>query len=163
MSEEVEKENFTVMRQGDVIEFSNPNGSGTVSFSAPFLRVYVIDGKSYTVRLEQRPKEFRGQKGIYSPGVRASKSSVDSKRFVVEESTINFDSKQDMLDFLDQGGDYFKWVSNNQGYALGFLRSQDRNQINVSLFRFYLQGKVIREIPQKFNGQLTTRNRLASE
>jgi len=156
VSNHISKNEFeTVLKKGDVLYFANPNGIGSITYVSPFVRKYTVNEQSYVVRLRQREEEFRRQRGIYSPGEQAS--GRPPMRFVVEESIVRFHSLREINEFLDEGRDYFKWVSNNEGYVVGHLFAPERNQVNVSLYRFYLNGIPLSRVPANFPGHVVVR------
>lgn len=143
----------SLLKPGEELIFRNRNGSVVVRWKDEFARTYIVDGVAYTVRLIGRPKEFRGQNGIYSPAAAYSKSDDrrhPHRRLVVEESKIDFENVSLMEAFLKEGRDYYAWVANTDGYVAGFTENPQRDQINVSLFRFSIKGKPVRKIPVRY-------------
>jgi hypothetical protein len=138
-----------VLRPGEWVEFKNPNGSGAVRYVSDFTRQYDVFDESHQVSFFQRPEKFRHQEGIYNPGETYSSGAPRRVRFVVQESLVHFESLDEVESFLKEGGSRHQWVSNTDGYVLGFNCSPSRYQVNVNLFRFYLNGKLMRTIPKQ--------------
>lgn len=143
----------SVLSPGDVIEFKNPNGEGRIFFVSDFVRRYEILGVSYNVNLIQRSEEFMHRKGIYNAGESFGSLGLrSSPRFVVDESAVEFSSDEEMFKFLKQGANYHKWVFDSHcGLLLGYLETPLRKQIDVSLYKCYLNGKLLKAIPKKFS------------
>lgn len=138
-----------VLRPGEWVEFENSNGSGVVRHVSDFTRQYEVFGESHTVKLFQRPEKFRRQEGIYNPGETYSIGAPRRVRFVVQESIAHFESAEEIEKFLRAGSSIHQWVSNSDGYVLGFFSAPSRYQMNVDLFRFYLNGKLVRSLPKQ--------------
>jgi hypothetical protein len=138
-----------VLHPGEWVEFENSNGSGVVRHVSDFTRQYEVFGESYTVKLFQRPEKFRHQEGIYNPGETYSVGAPGPTRFVVQESIAHFESAEEIELFLRAGSSNHQWVSNSDGYVLGFFSAPSRSQVNVNLFRFYLNGKLVRSLPKQ--------------
>jgi hypothetical protein len=143
----------SVLRPGQELSFRNRNGSVIVRWKDDFVRTYVVNGVSYTTRLEGRQEEFEGRNGIYGGALfhtKADDRKHPPRRLVVEESRIDFDSTSSMDAFLCESRDYEAWVANSDGYVAGYRENPQRNQIRVSLYRFYLDGKPARKIPDRY-------------
>lgn len=145
-------EYYSVIHSGKNITFENPNGRGKIHYIAPFKRRLMLENFTFTIQLDQRVSEWRGQKGLLT--MKESYLSDCKKmraRILMEESIINFDTQEQIDKFLKEGAAYLKWVNGNNGLVLGYLQIPERgNQINVSLYQFNLNGKPIKNIPQKF-------------
>jgi len=138
-----------VLGPGEWVEFKNPNGSGTATYVSEFARQYDVFEESHKVKLVQRPEKFRHQAGLYNPGSSYSIGAPRQVRFVVQESTAHFEKPEEVEIFLREGSRNNKWVSNGDGYVLGYSNSPSRGQVNLNLFRFYLNGKLLRSIPKQ--------------
>lgn len=139
----------TVLRPGEWVEFKNSNGSGAVRYVSDFTRQYDVFDETHTVTLFQRTEMCRHQEGIYNPGETYSIGAPRRVRFVVQESVVYFKSLGELDDFLAAGSSSYQWVSNSDGYVLGFFCAPSRYQANIDLFRFYLNGKLLRSIPKQ--------------
>lgn len=142
-----------VMTAGQEVVFENPNGSGRIDYLSEFSRRYVIDGQNHDVKLVQRPKQWRHQNGIYNPGESWGPLSLDdgiAARFVVEESELRFSTNEECDGFFKEGASYAKWVSGDHGLVLGFSSSPARDQINVSLYRCFISGKPMKDLPAEY-------------
>ena len=143
--------NPVVLSPGDVIEFKNPNGSGSIRYVSDFVRQYEIGGATYDIKLIQRPEEFMHRSGIYNPGESWGPLAMrNAPRFVVDESILRFASNEDAVKFFKMGAEQDKWVCNDSGLALAYVETPGRHQINVSLFKCYLNGKLMKTIPKQF-------------
>ena len=143
----------TVLSAGQVVTFRNPNGAGKIKYFSDFKRIYEIEGNSYKVELVQRSKEFQHLKGIYNPGETWGPlplSDSAPSRFVVDESEVHFATTEECERFFKEGAAYEKWVGGTQGLALGFMLSPGRDQVNVSLYRCFVGGKLMKSIPVQF-------------
>ena len=143
----------SVMSAGQEVVFKNPNGSGKITYISEFIRRYEVNGSSYNVDLIQRPEEWRHQKGIYNPGESFGQLNLSDgvpSRFVVQESEVRFDTPEESSRFFREGAAYHKWVSNDQGLVLGFDLSPGRDQVNVSLYRCFIAGKLMKEMPAQY-------------
>jgi len=143
----------TVMSAGQVVLFKNPNGAGKITYASDFVRIYEINGNSYEVELVQRSKEFQHLNGIYNPGDTWGPLSISDavpSRFVVDESEVRFNTNEECDRFFKEGAAYEKWVGGSQGLALGFMLSPGRDQVNVSLYRCYIAGKLMQALPRQF-------------
>ena len=143
----------TVMSAGQVVVFQTPNGAGKISCVSDFIRRYDISGCSYDVELVQRDEEWRHKKGIYNPGETWGPLQLtDAKpsRFVVDESVVRFRTNEECERFFKEGAAYEKWVGGDNGLVLGFFLSPGRDQVNVSLYKCYISGKLMRRLPSQF-------------
>jgi hypothetical protein len=138
-----------VLRPGEWVEFKNSNGSGAVRYVSDFTRQYDVFDESHQVALFQRTEICRHQEGIYNPGQTYSIGASRRVRFVVQESVVYFKSLSEVDDFLAAGSSSYQWGSNSDGYVLGFFCAPSRYQANIDLFRFYLNGKLMRTIPKQ--------------
>lgn len=140
-----------VLGPGNVVEFKNANGSGRIVYVSDFVRRYEIGGASYDVTLVQRDKEFMHRTGIYNPGASWGPLWMrDEPRFVVDESVMRFPTMAHAVKYFKQGAAQKKWVSNESGLALGYVESPGRYQVNVSLFKCYVGGKLMTRMPKQF-------------
>lgn len=143
----------TVMSVGQVVVFQNPNGNGKITYVSDLIRRYEINGDSYEVRLVQRKKVFEHRNGIYNPGEKWGPLPLEDaipSRFVVEESIVRFGTNKECERFFKEGATYEKWVGGDNGLVLGFFLSPGRDQMNVSLYRCYIAGKLMQKMPSKF-------------
>lgn len=143
----------TVMLAGQTIVFKNPNGTGKITYVSDFTRRYEIAGSSFNVELVQRAEEWRHKRGIYNPGETWGPlmlADATPSRFVVDESVVRFSNNEECERFFKVGAAYEKWVSGENGLVLGFDSSPGRDQVNVSLYRCYVAGKLMRQMPSKF-------------
>jgi hypothetical protein len=141
-----------VLSQGEFVEFENPNGKGRIVYVSDFIRRYEIDGVSYNVKLIQRDRESLHRNGIYNPGESWGPISMkNAPRFVLDESILRFSTIEDAVKFFKLGHREFKWVFNKSGLALAYMETPGRHQINISLFKCYLNGKPMSTLPKQFH------------
>ena len=96
---------------------------------------------------------FENRNGIYNPGETWGPLPLEDaipSRFVVEESIVRFGTNEECERFFKEGAAYEKWVGGDNGLVLGFLLSPGRDQMNVSLYRCYIAGRLMRQMPSKF-------------
>ncbi len=137
-----------VISSGESIIIKNKNGEISYSYSGETKRRIIVDGNSNEIEMIARSKRFRGKLGLYNPGERWLSSGADDARIVVVEGEMHFDTMKDALAYLKQGSEIMDWQSNDQGYVGGFLKSPERNQINITIYRYYLDGKPITTLPR---------------
>ncbi len=157
-----------VLQPGQVLEFKNSNGSGAICYVSDFVRTYDIFGERHTVQLMQRTSKFRRLEGIYNPGQNYSIGRRPKIRFVVDESIVHFDQADQIGQFLQEGSSIEQWVCNSDGYVVGHFFSPSRNQVNISLYRIFLNGKPVKSIPNRYRHSgyvrlLTTQSRDQAE
>ena len=141
------------MSSGQVVVFKNPNGAGKITYVSDFVRRYEINGVSYAVELVQRNKVFDYRNGIYNPGEAWGPlplADAAPSRFVVDESIVRFSTNEECERFFKEGAAYEKWVGGENFLVLGFILSPGRDQVNVSLYRCYIAGKLMRQLPSPF-------------
>lgn len=140
-----------VLAEGDVVEFRTPNGVGRIIYVSEFVRRYEIGGDSYEVTLVQRDEEFMHRAGIYNPGESWGPLWMRSApRFVVDESVVRFSKMEEAVTFFRYGADTTKYVSSESGLVLGYEETPGRYQVNVSLYKCYVNGKLMKSMPKQF-------------
>lgn len=133
-----------VLRPGMQIQFENRNGSGSIEYKNSYQRMLTIGGKKLTITMIARNKRFRGQLGLYNPASRSTLSLEKSPRIVAVESEMHFATEEQAQNFLIEGATVQDWVYNDSGYVIGFFNTSSRNQVNVTLYRYFIDGKPAR-------------------
>jgi len=155
----------TVMSEGGPVQESvihrnqkaiitNDNGTVEYVYSGETKRRIIIGDGSKELDMIARQKRFRGKLGLYNPGERWFSDGRREARIVVVEGEMHFETMQDALKYLRQGSEFMDWQSNDQGYVGGFSMSPERNQINVTLYRYFINDKPISNLPEG-NGSVT--------
>ncbi|MDD5200724.1 MAG: hypothetical protein PHC88_13085 [Terrimicrobiaceae bacterium] len=137
----------TVLNPGESISVTNGNGTIVCSYVAPLKRRYDWDNTSRLISLEARDIRWYGALGIYSAGVWFSAFPKVGKvtRIVAQESALHFDSVNEFLKW--QKGSWIDLVYNNEGYAGGWCISPGREQLNVDIWRIFINGKAPKGLP----------------
>ena len=137
-----------VLKPGQRVEFRNRFGSGTISYVAPLQRAYTFeDGSSQTVTMIAREERFLGKLGIYEPAERWWYQVGRGPRLVVSEAEMHFHSLAEAKKYLVKGSAVLDWVYNQDGYVVGFSRTPERDQINVTLYRYFINGSPAHKMP----------------
>ncbi len=145
----------TVLKPGETIEFQNPNGSGKIEYISDRKRYFSFsEGTERVVKMKVRKKRFRGKLGLYDPASRWFFESSKGKRIVATEAEMNFESLEEALEYLHQGSAIQKWVYNDEGYVVGYFESPERDQINIDLYRYYINGKPALNMPGYDNSKV---------
>lgn len=128
-----------VLKPGMVVNISNPSGDVAVGFISETKRMIRTPAVSKVINVIPREEEFRGKKGVYNPGQQFGMGDLPM-RIVYIESELYFDSKSEANSFAVEGSNLFKWVGNDQAYVGGWFISPGRNQINVTVYRYFVNG-----------------------
>lgn len=136
-----------VLLPGQRVAFENRNGKGELVYKGPLERELVLDGKRYRIPMIARPEPFLGRMGIYNPASRSLFSLNRTPRIVAVESERHFDSLSEARAALVEGSRLEAWVFNSEGYVVGFSATPSRNQINITLYRYFIKGRPARTIP----------------
>lgn len=147
----------TVLTSGQVVRFHNNVGQGLIEYVSPLKRHYTFtNGPDRVMKLIARKERFQGKLGLYHAGNRwFFEVWKPSDRIVAEEAKLDFDSLADALNFLKQGSSVSQWVWNDNGYVVGYWVSPQRRQVNVSLYRFYLDGEPLTTLPTCDGGSVS--------
>lgn len=143
-----------VLKPGMEIKFRNESGRGSVSYVSPLQRKFTLMGHVEVMRMIARKERFLGQLGLYNPGARGIYSSDRSPRVVAIEAEMHFKSLGEALAFMIEGSAIMKWVYNEDGYVVGFSSSPQRNQVNVTVYRYFINGVPARSMPGFNNGSV---------
>lgn len=144
-----------VLSDGQWVEFKNANGGGQIRYESPLRRTFRFDdGTSVTLKMVARKRRFLGKLGLYNPGNRWFFEFWKGKRIVAEEAEVHFESLDEARKYLVQGSAVEKWVYNDQGYVVGYFESSHRNQVNITLYRFYVKGEPLLNLPGFNNGSV---------
>ena len=110
-------------------------------------RTYVWDGQEKTIKLQKRREIWNGLTGIYDP---ASAWIDTSVRIVAQEGQLHVESVDEALEWMRLGAGV-GWVYTDEGLLVGFLKTPQRNQINVDVVQVYVQGKKPTTMPGATN------------
>jgi hypothetical protein len=148
-----------VLNPGESIRFKNQNGGGTITYVSPLKRKFVFDdGTEGTVRMIARKNRFLGKLGIYNPGQRWFYEGWKGARLVVLEAEMHFENLEEAQEYMFQGSKVMDWVHNSDGYVLGFAKSPQRNQINITLYRYMVNNQPLKNIPDYDNELVVLRD-----
>jgi len=88
-----------------------------------------------------------GRLGAYDPAT-AYFWEIFGTRIVAEDSQVNFETMEDVEKWLHQGSAVLDWVYTDDGLVVGFVKTSSRNQVNIEVYQFYINGKK----PSKLKG-----------
>ena len=158
---ELKEAREAVLEDGQSIHFNNENGSGSIYYVSTDRRRYVITKRQQSdstlnrnIRMIVRQNRFLGKRGLYEPASRWGFEFWAGPRMVVSEAEMHFGSLEAALKYMRVGSSVFKWVHNGQGYVVGYSESAQRNQVNVALYRYYINGKPALRMPGYDNEKL---------
>lgn len=146
----------TVLREGQIVEATNNNGTVKIAYVDSVTRKYVWDGHERVVKLIPRQEPFQGKLGIYEP---ADAWLIPIRtRLVVEEAIRSFDSEEQIKTALIESRDYLDWVYTDEGLVVGFGRTSSRRQVNIDLWQFLLRGQKPSHLPGATPERILLRN-----
>jgi len=128
------------MDEYTVVEAKNKSGTVVIEYISPLVRRYKWDGYNEVRTLIPRKERWLGKLGIYDPAEQ-SIWNIFSPRIVAEDSQLHFSTNTELEKWLYQGKDAYDWVYTNDGLVVGFIKSRDRNQVNVEIYQLYVDGK----------------------
>jgi len=143
-----------VLNPGESIVIASAAGTITCSYVAPLQRKYLWSNVSRIISLNARDIKWYGALGIYSSGTSSSSflKAGDVTRIVAQESMLNFDSLSDFLKWEKES--WVELVYNDEGYAGGWSISPNREQLNVDIWRIFINGKAPRHLPGAKNSEI---------
>ena len=146
----------TVLNANETLIFENSNGSGSISYVSALVRKYELNnGINRKITMIARPDRFLGERGIYDPASRFFfEFWKPSPRMVVSEANIYFDTIETALQYMRIGKAIDDWVHNEDGYVLGYSETPYRDQVGVTLYRYYIDGKPALKMPGYNNEKL---------
>ncbi len=125
-----------------VIEATNKNGTVIIEYLSPLQRRYKWGSYEETRTLIPRKKRFSGWLGAYDPAsVYFWEFWKPTPRIVAEDSQLNFKSMKELKARLYQGSAVLDWVYTNNGLVIGFVESPNRDQVNIEVYQYYINGK----------------------
>ena len=128
------------MQENMVIQASNKNGSVSIKYVSPLERCYKWDNYSECRTLIPRKDRFYGKLGAYDPATTYFWEFYKT-RIVAEDSQLNFKNREELKAWLYQGVDVFDWVYTDDGLVVGFVKSPDRNQVNIEVYQLLINNK----------------------
>ena len=159
-----------VLKPGQSIQFENENGSGFIRYISKNKRRYEITKSQYgiarglqkTIKMIIRKNRFWGKRGLYGPTTFLGFEISFGQRLVVSEAEKYFNSLEAALNYLKVGENPSRWVHNDEGYVLGYFETPHRNQVNVTLYRYYIDGKPALKMPGYDNEKLLINRKLGN-
>lgn len=147
----------TVLGVGESLLFKNANGNGTVSYLSLFERKYELNnGIKRKISMIAQTNRFLGKRGLYEPASRFFYEFwKPNPRMVVSEARIYFDTLETAQKYMHQGSAINDWVYSDEGYVLGYFEIPLRNQVNITLYRYYIDGKPAIKMPGYDNEKLS--------
>ena len=128
------------MQPGMVIEATNKNGTVYIEYLSPLERRYKWNGHDEKRLLIPREESWLGRQGAYDPAT-AYFWEIFSTRIVAEDSQVDFETMEDVEKWLYQGSAVMDWVYTDDGLVIGFAKTSSRNQVNIEVYQFYINGK----------------------
>ena len=128
------------MQPGMVIAARNKNGTVYIEYLSPLERRYKWNGHDEKRTLIPRKASWLGFLGAYDPAT-AYIWEIFSPRIVAEDSQINFATMEDAEKWLYQGSAVMDWVYTDDGLVIGFAKTSSRNQVNIEVYQFYIDGE----------------------
>lgn len=128
------------MEPGMVIEATNKNGTVIIEYLSPLERRYKWGGHDEKCTLIPRKERFTGRLGAYDPAP-SYIWEIFSPRIVADDSQLNFKSMKELKAKLYEGSAILDWVYTNDGLVVGFAKSPSRNQVNIDVYQYFINGK----------------------
>lgn len=128
------------MRPDMLIEARNKNGMVSIEYLSPLERRYKWNGFDEKRTLIPRKERWLGRLGAYDPAT-SYIWELFNARIVAEDSQLHFKSMDDIKKWLYQGSAVMDWVYTDDGLVVGFVKTADRNQVNIEVYQLYLNGK----------------------
>jgi hypothetical protein len=135
------------MQPGMVIEATNKNGTVSIEYLSSLERRYKWNGQDEKRLLVPRKESWLGRIGAYDPATAYFWEIFDT-RIVAEDSQVDFETMEDVEQWLYQGSAVLDWVYTDDGLVIGFAKTSSRNQVNIEVYQFYINGKK----PSKLKG-----------
>ncbi len=137
-----------VMEPGTRITATTPNGTIVITAGKGLERSYTWENDTRSVKMMARKERWLGSRGLYFPGSGEHwRDHNGITRGVLEEGQQHFMTDADALRWIaDQKWQPYVW--RDDGLMVGWSKSHERNQLNVSVWQIIVAGKK----PDKLNG-----------
>jgi hypothetical protein len=135
------------MRPNMIIEAVNKHGKVSIEHLSQLERRYRWDDYDEKRTLIPRTERWQGQLGAYDP---ASSYiwEIFKPRIVAVDSQLHFTDVDEADSWLHQSSAVMDWVYTDDGLVLGFVKSPERNQVNIEVYQIYIDG----DKPTKLQG-----------
>ena len=140
----------TVLQPSEIYKFTNVNGSVSVEYVGRTERVLLVNGVSYSINAQARKERFRNILGIYQSG-RGFLGKINDVAYV--EAEKHFETLEEARKHLIEGSALFYWSCGDKGIVGGYFVDQ-KGQINVSIFRYLVDGHPARSLCEGLDEEL---------
>ena len=127
------------LEPGMIIEATNKNGTVIIEYLSPLERRYKWGKHDEKRTLIPRKERWLGQLGAYDPATTYILSY--GPRIVAEDSQMHFESMDEVKAQLYESSAVLDWVYTDNGLVIGFAESQNRNQVNIEVYQYYINGQ----------------------
>ena len=116
---------------------------GTILISAgdDYVRTYVWDGVSRSIKMTPRKKRWYGSLGLKYPGYDTWEEHNGITRGVFDEGQMHFDSVEEALGWI-HARTWMPHVYRNDGVVVGWRNNpQESSALRVDVWQIYIRGK----------------------
>lgn len=152
------EENEMVMTEGMKIMSTTKNGEIAITAGNSLHRIYTWDGASREATLWPRKRRWYGSFGAYYPGPGFHwEEHKGIRRGVLDEGQQHFNSMEEVIAWL-QLPSHSNCVYRDNGLVVCFSKYPDRNQINVSVWQIYIEGKTPAKVQESAGDRIWVYN-----
>lgn len=144
-----------VMTEGDRITATTSAGTVEILAGKGLKRTYSWEGTSRSATLWPRTERWYGSMGAYFPGTGQHwKEHHGITRGVLEEGQQHFKSRNEALEWIKGRSRYYGTVHSKDGLVVSFGKVLERKQLNVGVWRVFINGKAPADLPGASDGKL---------
>jgi hypothetical protein len=137
----VPKGTEVAMTNGTRITAHTPSGTIAITAGPGRKRSYTWEGATRSVVMDARSERWYGSLGLYYPGPGDHwKPHRGITRGVVEEGQQHFKTIAEAMRWIREHR-YLPLVYRNDGLAVGWSKTPERQQLNVEVWQIYVGGK----------------------
>ncbi|MGD9721183.1 MAG: hypothetical protein AB7O59_03900 [Pirellulales bacterium] len=136
------------MAPGMKISATTPTGTITITAGNGLKRSYTWEGATRSVEMYPREKRWYGSLGLFFPGPGDHWEPHNGiTRGVLEEGQRHCKTVDEALRWIVENNSWCPTVYRNDGLVVAWGKTLDRNQLNVSVWQFYIDGKKPTQLP----------------
>jgi hypothetical protein len=120
---------------------ANMNGQVSIEWLSPLSRKYKWDNHEEIRTLIPRKTRFMRKLGAYDPATQSIFCFFCPIRIVADDSMLDFNTMEEVYEYLYQGSAVLDWVYNDNGWVVGFAKVPERKQVNIHVYKITVNGK----------------------
>jgi hypothetical protein len=150
----VPKGTEVAMTNGMRITAHTPSGTIAITAGPGRKRSYTWEGATRSVVMDARSERWYGSLGLYYPGPGDHwKPHQGITRGVVDEGQQHFKTIAEAMRWIREHR-YLPLVYRNDGLAVGWSKTPERQQLNVEVWQIYVGGKKPHRLPGAQDGAI---------